>query len=85
MAWESRVYVERHDRGLEEAWAAVGIRFSGFGTDDVRGAWYRVRADRAEEARGVAEEQRSRGAGEQEETGLVRRVLAWLHVGRLTR
>jgi len=54
MAWKTRVYVKRHSAGLEQAWAAAGIHYLGFGNND-RGAWYRVRFDRAAEALQIAQ------------------------------
>ncbi len=54
MAWKTKVYVKRHTVGLEQAWAAANIHFLGFGNDD-QDAWYRVRWDRAAEARQIAQ------------------------------
>jgi hypothetical protein len=73
MPWEYRLYVNRHDAALEEAWSAAGIRFSGFGTD-AAGAWYRVRWDRREEAERLAQQGAPAGWGE--------RVRRWLRGGR---
>lgn len=47
MAWESRLYVDRIDPGLERYWAHHGIHIIGLGLDtaDGRGPWYRLRYD----------------------------------------
>jgi len=50
MAWETRIYVKRHDDTLEAMWRAQGIGYTGFGVTDNGHCWYRIRYDRRDEA-----------------------------------